>query len=243
MKWFRFYTETVHKPKVRRLSPSLFRTWVFLLCIASEGKPRGRLPGIEDIADQLRKPVGRAQAEVEELQRCGLLDEADGHLAPHNWDNRQWDSDSRETEGRRKHDGVRRKRGAKWESAPRDGGASAAAEAETEQSRTETDTEQNRAEEEKLLPLLITHYENEIGSLTPIVEGELHEWAGKIPNEGIIQYAFKESSSNGARNWKYVASIFARLEAEGWPASPGGKGDEEADWLRRRYENAGRGSL
>ena len=46
--WFRFYAEVLHDPKVQRLSDSLFRAWIGVLCVAC--KYGGTLPGREDLA-------------------------------------------------------------------------------------------------------------------------------------------------------------------------------------------------
>ena len=134
MKWFRFYSEALHDPKVRQLPPALFKDWVLILCIANDGKPRGTLPPVEDIAYHLNRSPVKVVALLTNLMGRGLLDtDAGKGVSPHNWNGRQCESDSRDTEGRRKHDDGRRKHGAKWESAPQDNGASAAADTETEQ--------------------------------------------------------------------------------------------------------------
>ena len=138
MKWFRFYSEALHDPKVRRLPGGLFKDWVLILCIANDGKPRGVLPSVTDIAYHFNRSPAKVEAVLTELHSRELLDYEGGVLRPHNWAQRQFDSDSRETEGRRKHDESRRKRGAMWESAPQGDGASAAA--DTEQ-RTDSEAE------------------------------------------------------------------------------------------------------
>lgn len=99
-KWFRFYNEVIDDPKVQRLSPSLFRTWVNLLCVASDGS--GKLPSIDDLAFKLRMSVQDVQQHVDDLVLAGLLDILPDGICPHNWDQRQFTSDS-STERVRKH--------------------------------------------------------------------------------------------------------------------------------------------
>lgn len=91
MRWFRFYTEVVNDPKVQRLSPTLFRHWVNLLCIASEHG--GVLPPCEDIAFRLRISKGQTCKVVEALAERGLFDRRGENLMPHNWAGRQYKSD------------------------------------------------------------------------------------------------------------------------------------------------------
>ena len=52
MKWFRFYADALDDPKVQRLPPPIFKTWVNLLCLAS--KNEGNLPSAEECAFALR---------------------------------------------------------------------------------------------------------------------------------------------------------------------------------------------
>lgn len=108
MKWFRFYTEALHDPKVQRLSPVLFKAWVNLLCLASQEENDGLLPSVEDIAFTLRIKPSEAESILTQLARAGLIDRADeaspvrdgaatgplaGRYRPHNWTERQRKSD------------------------------------------------------------------------------------------------------------------------------------------------------
>lgn len=95
MKWFRFYTEALHDPKVQRLSPALFKTWVNLLCLANDQEDRGALPSTEDIAFALRVPFAKAVQMISELAEAGLIDAPDGEqLLMHGWNKRQPASDN-----------------------------------------------------------------------------------------------------------------------------------------------------
>ena len=67
-------------PKVQRLSPTLFRAWVNLLCLASASD--GKLPSIDDIAFKLRVSVQDAQQHIDELILAGLLDPTTDGLVP-----------------------------------------------------------------------------------------------------------------------------------------------------------------
>lgn len=93
MRWFRFYSEALDDPKVQRLSPHLFRTWVNLLCLASGNK--GALPGDDDLAFRLRMSVQDIAQQMDDLILAGLIDlDGKGGRFPHNWSGRQYDSDS-----------------------------------------------------------------------------------------------------------------------------------------------------
>lgn len=94
MRWFRFWTEVLHDPKVRRLPSHQFKEWVMVLCVANTGKPRGRLPCVEDVADHLGRSVPYTMRLLATLQERGLVDEIEGRLVPHNWDVRQPSSDN-----------------------------------------------------------------------------------------------------------------------------------------------------
>jgi hypothetical protein len=62
MQWFRYYVEALNDPKVQRLAPDLFRTWVNLLCIAREHD--GNLPVIGELAFKLRMDEEEASRAV-----------------------------------------------------------------------------------------------------------------------------------------------------------------------------------
>jgi hypothetical protein len=89
--WFRLYDEVVEDPKVQRLSPELFKTWVNLLCLASKNK--GILPCSADVAFTLRISEKEASNRLDRLLDAGLLDEEFEGLKPHGWDKRQFVSD------------------------------------------------------------------------------------------------------------------------------------------------------
>lgn len=92
-RWFRFYDEALNDKKVQRLAPHLFKTWVNLLCLASRGK--GKLPSDDDISFELRISVQDARQQVEDLILAGLVDiMPDGSREPHNWQERQFTSDT-----------------------------------------------------------------------------------------------------------------------------------------------------
>lgn len=141
MAWFRFYHEALDDPKVQRLTPTLFKAWVNLLCLAA--RKGGRLPSVDDIAFSLRASVNDAQQYIDELILLGLLDiSPKGDVTPHNWQGRQYKSDS-SAERTRKY----RKR---LNKAVSDGGCDVTCDAleqnRTEQSRAETEQTDSDAE-------------------------------------------------------------------------------------------------
>lgn len=94
MKWFRFYTEALHDPKVQRLHPALFKHWVNILCVANRNRETGILPSVEDLSFQLRMKPVEVQKVLNQLIEKGLLDSTEaGQLFPHKWTERQRNSD------------------------------------------------------------------------------------------------------------------------------------------------------
>jgi hypothetical protein len=98
-RWFRMYSDALDDPKVQRLPGDLFKAWVNLLCLANRND--GVLPCIEDIAFALRMSQDVTVTVTTELVARGLLDDHDG-LAPHNWAERQFKSDTPESAAERK---------------------------------------------------------------------------------------------------------------------------------------------
>lgn len=106
-RWFRFYAESINDPKVQRLPAHLFKTWVNLLCLASANG--GTLPSREDIAFQLRMSDHDANAHIDELIGVGLVDITHGKtLEPHNWNARQYVSDTSKQRTRQYRDRLKR---------------------------------------------------------------------------------------------------------------------------------------
>lgn len=129
--WFRLYTDILTSRKVLTLEPELFRAWV--ICLALTKESGGLLPPVEDVAFGLRTSTAEAQRLTEALVKHGLLDTDGVNIAPHNWNVRQFESDS-STER------VKRFRNVS-ETAP-----------EQIQSRAETEPEQSRAEASREKP-------------------------------------------------------------------------------------------
>lgn len=90
-RWFRFYNETLDDPKVQKLSPTLFKHWVNLLCLTA--RHDGTLPPAVDIAFALRTTDAGVVGILDDLVAAGLLDHDETGLRPHNWRSRQHLSD------------------------------------------------------------------------------------------------------------------------------------------------------
>jgi hypothetical protein len=91
-RWWRAYDEAVDDPKLQQLRPELFKAWFNICCITSQNG--GKLPLLSSVAFKLRVKPEKARAILAELKAAGLIDDdGDGSLAPHNWSERQYQSD------------------------------------------------------------------------------------------------------------------------------------------------------
>lgn len=91
-RWFRFYDDAINDPKLLKLSDKTYRVWMGMLCLAS--KHEGKLPPFDDMALLLRMKPEKLQPELEKLIEAGLLDHSDAGIEPHNWNGRQYKSDT-----------------------------------------------------------------------------------------------------------------------------------------------------
>jgi hypothetical protein len=89
--WFRVYNTLVDDPKVQQLPDALFKALVNLWCLASQNG--GALPPTDDVAYKLRMKPARAAELVKKLLSAGLLEREGSVVFPHNWGNRQFQSD------------------------------------------------------------------------------------------------------------------------------------------------------
>lgn len=107
-RWFRFYDEALDDPKVQRLAPHLFKTWINILCVAS--RTEGRIPNDDDVAFKLRMSVKDASEQIQDLILAGLIDVTqDGERVAHNWDVRQRPSDKSVNRTRKYRENLKKK--------------------------------------------------------------------------------------------------------------------------------------
>lgn len=91
-RWFRFYDDALNDPKILKLSDNLHRIWVGILCVAS--KNDGFLPSVEDLALLVRIKPAKMHEAIKSLIKSGLIDDDGVVCKPHNWDGRQYKSDT-----------------------------------------------------------------------------------------------------------------------------------------------------
>lgn len=91
-RWFRVYDDAINDPKILKLPEATRWHWIAVLCIAS--KNDGVIPATEDVAISLRVKATAAAAILAGLKNAGLLDLVEGRFVPHNWDGRQFKSDT-----------------------------------------------------------------------------------------------------------------------------------------------------
>lgn len=91
-RWWRAYDEAVDDPKLQQLPPALSWAWFNLCCITSQNG--GNLPSTEAIAFKLRSTPAKTRRLIADLIQAGLID-TDAHgQRPHNWNARQFKSDT-----------------------------------------------------------------------------------------------------------------------------------------------------
>ena len=81
---------------------------------------------------------------------------------------------------------------------------------------------------------IFTLYEENIGSITPLIAEELKEAEDRYAAEWIRE-AMKEAVRSNKRNWRYVHTILRRWETEG-PDYEESERDPQIEWLERRYD-------
>jgi len=82
------------------------------------------------------------------------------------------------------------------------------------------------------LPSVFALYEENIGTIGPLIADELKDAEARYPQEWI-DAAFREAVSLNKRSWSYIAAILRRWEAEGPDYEKAGR-DTEGDQGHRR---------
>lgn len=139
--WWRAYDDSIDHPKLLKLSDAMHRAWWTLMCVASANG--GALPPTADIALRLRLKPAKVAEWITKLVQAKLIDNCDGVFRPHNWDDRQFISDSSTERVKRHRDKKRNVSPTVTRNV-----SDTFHETPPEQSRaeTETDSEQSRAE-------------------------------------------------------------------------------------------------
>ncbi len=87
-------------------------------------------------------------------------------------------------------------------------------------------------------PDIFTLYEENIGSITPLIADELKDAEERYPAEWLRE-AVREAVELNKRSWRYVASILRRWETEG-PSYEKSERDPQIEWLERRFREGKR---
>ncbi len=89
-----------------------------------------------------------------------------------------------------------------------------------------------------IAPNIFVLYEQNIGSITPLIAENLKEAEEIYPAEWIRD-AFREAVELNKRSWRYIERILRRWEAEGRDNEEHER-DTEGQWLARRYASGKR---
>lgn len=207
--WFRFYNEVLDDPKVQRLAPDMFKVWVNMLCLASRND--GLIPPLNDVSFAFRVTPELAQEFVSRLIDCGLIDKGrNGVLKPHQWDSRQFKSDTSTERVKR----FRKRSKTVTETVN-----------ETDQNRTE----QNR-EEPPIVPPRGTTY-------TPAFE-EFWKSYPRPVGKGAAFRAWKNAKPNPQILTAMVAAITVQKKSDQWTKDNGQFIPHPATWInQRRWED------
>lgn len=146
-RWLRINEDCIDNPKILKLPVDLRWQWVALLCVAS--KNDGVLPPIDDVALCLRVPEAKAAEYITKLVKAKLIDKQGDVFLPHNWDKRQFKSDSSTDRVKRHRENKRNVS----ETVTRNVSSSVSetvTETAPEQSRAETESEQSRVDARSL---------------------------------------------------------------------------------------------
>jgi len=111
MSWFRFYSDTIHDRKIRRLSLAHRWLWVTILCLAKDSPEPGRLllsrdvpVTADDLADSASVPLKQVESGLKALEEQRMVHWRNEVLIVTHWDDRQFTSDDSNNRVKRHRD-------------------------------------------------------------------------------------------------------------------------------------------
>jgi DnaD/phage-associated family protein len=198
--WIKLYHEILHDRKMATLDDRLWRRIIECFLFAGEVDQEGYLPSLADMAWILRVREEELETDLNELIRIGILEHREGVYYVRNFKMRQAKLPKAEY--------MRRLR----EEQQRD---------EYYQTRyqpvTNGNTDKIRIEEirseERGIGDVFTIYEQNIGTINPLIAEEIESTYNDIPIKdkySWMERAIKEAARSNARNWRYVKAILTR---------------------------------
>lgn len=241
MRWFRMYSEVRHDPKIQTMPGELVKAWLNLMCFAADNQ--GYLPATRDMAWDLRVTEHKLETAVVSLMGRGLIEDRPEGLYMHNWNVRQFQSDS-STERVREH--RKKQAGNVALEVPRnvavtvDSSVICNLSSPKEETTNKTTEERNVSGASDELEAEIDRAANQIHDRHPkqrrcsaaMVKVKLRQIAKKVPAAGRVQRVkdIAENHSAWCEYWAKGDPIYAK-SLENWLAPTMARFDEEPPFL------------
>lgn len=209
--WIKLYHEMLDDPKVGRLNDSIYRRFIECLLLAGELDASGLLPLIEDMAWRLHIAETALSQDMSRLAMGGLV-ELKQHEGQERWfvtkfAERQAPSSAAER--------MRELRKRKRKEAKEKEEIGINKDTDTDTYRTVTPvTNRNERVSPSDIAAVSLAYENNIGSLTPIISNALADSVEEVGIEWVLD-AIGEAVKNNVRKWSYINAILNRWRDSG----------------------------
>lgn len=228
--WSKIYHEILHDRKMGKLPDNVWRRCIELFLMAGELDEDGHLPGIEDIAWNLRIDEDQLEDELQHLINVNVLEKLEDNTyfvinfakrqGPSSAAERKRQQRARERRSQLNHDGVTGEVTNKSRNVTPDKKRVDKKRVEVEKT-AETSAFFENGSSDPELQAIYAMYEGNINGLSPIVSEDIESiWRDtKTPSTENVylwfEYAFKEACERDARNWKYIKSIIKSIEKTG----------------------------
>lgn len=208
--WIKLYHEILDDPKMATLPDDQWRKVIECFLIAGRVNNAGELPPTKQIAWILRKDESEVEEALNLVAKTGIIEKTDlGWYIPKFARRQEKISGSDRTR-------MSRERKQKQQYYCNDNVTQL--KRNVTENRTDIDIEQIRTDVEAPLqanPNAYGIFENNIGTLTPMIADGIDNWIKTYPEEWIPA-AIDEAVKNGARNYKYCDAILKRWAVDGF---------------------------
>lgn len=208
--WIKLYHEILDDPKMGKLSDSLFRFTIQLFLVAGEIANEGEVLSEDDLAWRLRRSPDSIHEDLIELEKVGIMHRDGETWIVSNFAVRQAAVPDAERQRQKRKRDTKEKYYGHEDVTICDTDKIRIDKIRIDKIREEVDINDDGGAQNR--PNIFKLYEQNIGTLAPLLIDELKEAEKQYPQDWI-EAAFQTAVTADARNWRYIRAVLENRKA------------------------------